>query len=152
MTPYEALVEWLQAQGFRQSRAADRWGHEVWARKGVTATMTKHCSSTEAESVRVRCERDMTTTKRKPKTARRRDAAEKKAAANTRKQEELERLIALKNRELGGARAVLTSAEARAIEQTIAKWERELHQMQSLMTSIPGPRADAGRPRARHHS
>lgn len=150
MTAYAELVEWLCAEGFNRSRSADKFGKEIWARKGVSATVYEGCSAYAAEAIRVQAITDMTAMKRKPKTARARETAGKKSAAVAKRLAELAEHIALRNRELGGIRAVLTSPEAQLIVRQIEADEREQRELRSLMTAIPT--AGAGRPRAKHRS
>jgi hypothetical protein len=155
MTPYEELVLMLRSRGYSQSRAADRWGTEVWSRKGCPAVrVPSECGAIAAESVRVQVEKDLSdsATKRKPKSFRIRETAARKNEQIEKRRREIEVRIAERNRELGGAREVLSSLEAGLIQQKIEADERELRYLRSLITAIPGARADAGRPKARHRS
>lgn len=100
----------------------------------------------------MQAERDIALLARKPKSARARDTAAKKRAAQERRLRELEQQIELRNRELAGARSVLSASEANRIVAVIERHERERRAVIREMTAIPGARADAGRPRARHRS
>lgn len=152
MTAYADLCAWLHDNGFSRSRAADKFGKEIWSRKGVTVTVSESCSAHAAEALRVRAVEQMSVMHRKPKTARARERAGKKTAADAKRLLDLEERIALRNRELGGLRAVLSSTEAQAIIRKIEKDERELRVIRSLMTEIPTPSVHAGPVRARHRS
>jgi len=152
MTAYDDLVKWCHENGITRSRAANRFGHEVWARKGVALTFSEGISAASAEVVRIQAIRDISLLSRKPKTARARETAQKKAAANVKRLRELEEQIALRNRELGGMREYLDSAEARAIIRVIEGHEREFRRLRAQMTEIPQTNAHAGSPRAQHRS
>jgi len=60
--------------------------------------------------------------------------------------------VAELGRELDGRAAEITRAEIRQLIQAIERRERELRGLEAQMTSVPGARADAGRPKARHRS
>jgi hypothetical protein len=152
MTAYSELVEWLCAEKFNRSRSADKFGKEIWARKGVSVTVYEGCSAYTAEALRMQAIQDMSAMKRKPKTARARETASKKSAAIAKRLRDLEAHILLRNRELGGLRAVLSSPEAQLIIRQIEADERKMRELRSLMTEIPTPSAHAGRVPAKHRS
>lgn len=92
--------------------------------------------------------------KRDAENVRQRQAQERERLAQqiARHAEEIQRLVVQREARLDGLGRVLTSAEMSAIERLIEQKQREMRGWESLMTAIPGPRADANRPRAKHRS
>ena len=92
--------------------------------------------------------------KRDADTVRQRQADERERLAEqiARHDVEIADLIAQRERRMDGMGRVYTNAEISAIERLIEQKQREARGWHSLMTSIPGPRADAQRPRAKHRS
>lgn len=92
--------------------------------------------------------------KRDAETVRQRQADERErlAAQIERHDAEIAGLIAQREQRMDGMGHLFTDAEMKAIERLIEQKQREVRGWQSLMTSIPGPRADAQRPKARHRS
>ena len=155
MSTYDETVEMLRDNGYNPSKGADRWGVETWARKGCPSVrVSGECGATAAEKLRVQVEQDVEASAnvRKPKSFRKRATAARKNESIEKRRADIEARIAERNRELGGAQKYLTIAEGRLIRQKIEADERELREIKKLMSSIPGPRADAGSPRAKHRS
>ena len=155
MNAYIALTEILVDNKYARSSGANQWGLETWSRKGCPSVRVHvDRGSVEAERVMVQIQHDIeaASMKRPPKTFRKRATAAKKNAAVEKRLREIEARIAERNRELGGMQEFLTGPEARLIRQKIEDDEREMREIRKLMSSIPGPRADAGRPRAKHRS
>jgi hypothetical protein len=155
VTAYEEVVEMLRGHGYGPSRSADRWGAEIWARKGCPSVrVPSECSSAAAERVRMQVERDLAAAelKRKPKSFRIRATAAQKALALEKRLREVEARIELSNRELGGMRRYLSADEARAIQLRIEADEREQRNLRALMTEMPSNNAHSGRPGAQHRS
>ena len=152
---YDETVSVLRANGYSRSTGQDRYGKETWARKGCPAiSLPVETSATAAERVRVQVAHDVEAlaSARKPKRFRAQATAALKKAAEEKRLLEIERRVNLRKRELGGIAAVLSTKEINRIIAEIEKEERERHATERLMSSIPGPRADAGRPHARHRS
>lgn len=155
MSTYIALTEILADNKYSRSSGANKWGIETWSRKGCPSVSVRvECGSIEAERVMVQIQRDIDASamKRPPKAFRKRATAAKNNAAAEKRLRDIEARIAERNRELGGMQEFLTGPEARLIRQKIEADEREWREIKKLMTAIPGPRADAGRPRAKHRS
>lgn len=146
-----AITEWLSDRGFRPQRE-NRFGVTVWMKKGVSAQVPRHCSEVQAEAIRVQVEHDTELLARKPKSARARETAAKNRAASERRLREIEAQIELRNRELAGARAILSGSEANRIIALIEAHEREARDLRRLMTEIPTPNAHRGRTKVQHRS
>jgi hypothetical protein len=152
---YDDMVKALRDNGYSRSTGANRWGMETWGRKGCPAIpVPAEPSATAAEKVCVQVVANVSAlaSARKPKRFRAKATAANKRASDEKRLCELEELIAGRNRELGGAAEFLTVSEQHRIVALIEKYAREQRELIQLMTSIPGQRADAGRPHARHRS
>lgn len=146
-----AINAWLRDQGFR-AQSENRFGATTWTRKGVSVCVPRNCSEAQGEALRMQAERDISLLARKPKSARARETAAKNRAAQARRLRELEHQIALRNRELDGAREVLSASEANRIVAVIEKHEREHRAIVREMTEIPATNNHGGRVPARHRA
>jgi hypothetical protein len=112
--------------------------------KKLAVMMQRDCGEQTAKD---RSKRDAVAVKERRAGDRSRAAAE-----TARHQLILDGLLAQHDRSLNGIGAVLSASELAAVVRQIEENESELRYWRSLMTTTPGDRLDAGRPRARHRS
>ena len=156
---FKATVAALVEMGF-EFRAENRLGARYAALDGWQTVVSwqiedhdaKHVIHNAQKHVGVPTSKDAK--KRNPETVRRRqdEKRERLAADIMRHEADILELLSQRDRQMDGFGRVLTGTEMRDIERLIEQKQREIRGWQSLMTSIPGPRADAGRPGAKHRS
>ena len=156
----KTIVKFLESNGFAYDRtngkSFDFYTHPACAEVSVNISIHEH----DARRIMVTLQKqlgiatDAKKSKRSPEAIKEREAAEREriAADIARHEAEILELLSRRDKRMDGLGRLLTSQELRDVEQLIVRKQRELRGWQSLMTAIPAPRADAGRPGARHRS
>lgn len=154
------LVKFVEDHGYTYTRTNgkhfDYYAHPIHGEVAINPSVDEHTAKSIVVSLQKKLgiATDASKSKRSPEAIKEREAAERErlAAEIARHEAEILELLAQRDRRMDGLGRLLTGQELRDIEQLIARKQRELRGWQSLMTAIPAPRADAGRPGARHRS